>query len=568
MCLSSPYRRALIGWDAADWKVAAPMMDAGEMPNLAKLVSGGVMGNMSTLFPVLSPMLWTSIATGKRAHKHGIPGFSEPDPASGGVRPITNLSCKVKAVWNILNQNGLQSNVVGWWPSNPAEPINGVMVSNLFQSATIRKDGSWPIRPGTVHPPRLAESMMEFRVRPQGIEGQMLLPFAPHAAEIDQEKDKRLTSITKVLAENASIHAAATATMQLEPWDFMGVHFDGIDHFCHGFMRYHPPQLKSVSDEDFRLYSGVIKAAYQFHDLMLGVYMERVPEDTAIMLISYHGFHPDHLRPEHISNEPAGPADEHRQFGVFVLNGPGIKKDDIVFGASLVDVAPTILQLFDLPTGLDMDGRPLVGAWEQQPDVEYIDSWENVPGEDGRHDQDADLQIDAADQEEAIAQLVELGYIDRPDEDQAVAVANTVRELRYNLARDYIGCRLYREGIEILEDLWEKFPDESRFGVKLVESHIALGDPAKAREMLNKVRSEKQRYANEAREKLKALQDEDKEKERKPGDMEDGERGKRRSMMLKAGVNQHAFAYLEGQVAAAQGDHETVLGAYEKAAEV
>ena len=253
---------------------------------------------------------------------------------------------------------------------------------------------------------------------------------------------------------------------------------------------------------------------------------------------------------------------------MFVLNGTGIKKDDIVFGASLVDLAPTILQLFDLPTGLDMDGRPLVGAWEQQPDVEYIDSWENVPGEDGRHDQDADLQIDAADQEEAIAQLVELGYIDRPDEDQAVAVANTVRELRYNLARDYIGCRLYREGIEILEDLWEKFPDESRFGVKLVESHIALGDPAKAREMLNKVRSEKQRYANEAREKLKALQDEDKEKERKPGDMEDGERGKRRSMMLKAGVNQHAFAYLEGQVAAAQGDHETVLGAYEKAAEV
>ena len=253
---------------------------------------------------------------------------------------------------------------------------------------------------------------------------------------------------------------------------------------------------------------------------------------------------------------------------MFVLNGTGIKKDDIVFGASLVDLAPTILQLFDLPTGLDMDGRPLVGAWEQQPDVEYIDSWENVPGEDGRHDQDADLQIDAADQEEAIAQLVELGYIDRPDEDQAVAVANTVRELRYNLARDYIGCRLYREGIQILEDLWEKFPDESRFGVKLVESHIALGDPAKAREMLNKVRSEKQRYANEAREKLKALQDEDKEKERKPGDMEDGERGKRRSMMLKAGVNQHAFAYLEGQVAAAQGDHETVLGAYEKAAEV
>ena len=28
-------------------------------------------------------MLWTSIATGKRPYKHGIHGFSEPDPDSG-----------------------------------------------------------------------------------------------------------------------------------------------------------------------------------------------------------------------------------------------------------------------------------------------------------------------------------------------------------------------------------------------------------------------------------------------------------------------------------------------------
>ena len=84
MTTKRPKKVLLIGWDAADWKVAAPMMDAGEMPNLTKLVSGGVMGNLSTLFPVLSPMLCTSIATGKRAHKHGIHGFSEPDPGSGG----------------------------------------------------------------------------------------------------------------------------------------------------------------------------------------------------------------------------------------------------------------------------------------------------------------------------------------------------------------------------------------------------------------------------------------------------------------------------------------------------
>ena len=442
------------------------------------------------------------------------------------------------------------------------------MVSNLYQAANIRKDGVWPMRPGTIHPERLIEPLSEFRIRPQELEGEQLLPFIPKAAEIDQEKDKRLSSVAKVLAETASIHAAATATMQLEPWDFMAVYFDGIDHFCHGFMRYHPPRQEWIDEKDFELYSGVIKAAYQFHDLMLGVYMELVDDDTAIMLISDHGFHPDHLRPKELPNEPAGPADEHRQFGVFVLNGPGIKQDEMVFGASLVDITPTILSLFGLPVGRDMDGRPLVGAWEEDPGIEYVDSWEDIPGEDGRHPADAQVNIDPADQEEAIAQLVELGYIDRPDEDRGKAVANTVRELRHNLARDYIGCRMYPQAIEIFEDLWAKFPDESRFGVKLVECYIALGQADKARDTLDRVRVEKQRYAAEAREKLKGLREADEKEERKPEDMKEGDRRERRQLAMRAGVNPHAFAYLEGRVATAEGDHETALAAYERAAEV
>ena len=62
----------LIGWDAADWKIISDLMDRGQMPHTKKLVEGGTMGNLRTLSPVLSPMLWTSIATGKRPSKHGI----------------------------------------------------------------------------------------------------------------------------------------------------------------------------------------------------------------------------------------------------------------------------------------------------------------------------------------------------------------------------------------------------------------------------------------------------------------------------------------------------------------
>ena len=71
-------RVLLIGWDAADWKVIHPLMDAGKMPNVQRLVENGAMGQIATLHPPLSPMLWTSIATGKRPFKHGIHGFREP----------------------------------------------------------------------------------------------------------------------------------------------------------------------------------------------------------------------------------------------------------------------------------------------------------------------------------------------------------------------------------------------------------------------------------------------------------------------------------------------------------
>ncbi len=56
----------LIGWDAADWKVIDPLIEQGKMPALKSLIERGVYGKLQTLDPPLSPMLWTSIATGFR----------------------------------------------------------------------------------------------------------------------------------------------------------------------------------------------------------------------------------------------------------------------------------------------------------------------------------------------------------------------------------------------------------------------------------------------------------------------------------------------------------------------
>ena len=114
----------LVGWDAADWQMIHPLLDAGRMPNLKRLVDGGVMGNLLTLQPILSPILWTSIATGKRAYLHGVHGFIEPAPDGTALRPTSSSTRKCKALWNILSQAGKRCHAIGWYASHPAEVIN------------------------------------------------------------------------------------------------------------------------------------------------------------------------------------------------------------------------------------------------------------------------------------------------------------------------------------------------------------------------------------------------------------------------------------------------------------
>jgi len=555
----------LIGWDAADWKVITPLMDAGKMPNLQKFADQGVVGNLSTLYPVLSPMLWTSIATGKRAHKHGIHGFAEPDPKTGGVRPVTSLGRKTRAIWNILNQQGLRSNVVSWWPSWPAEPINGVMVSNNYQDAVGTIDQPWPLPPASIHPERLRKSLAQLRVHPTEITGEQILPFVPKAMDIDQDRDSRLAGIAKLLAECASVHSAATAIMQLEPWDFMAVYYDTIDHFCHGFMKYHPPQLPWINDQDFELYQHVINTTYQFHDMMLGTLMQLAGDDTTIIIVSDHGFHPDHLRPRELPNEPAGPAEEHRPFGMFAALGPGIRKDELVFGASLLDITPTILSLFGLPIGRDMDGKPLLGAMEPvQP--EYIDSWDNIPGNDGSHP--AEMNINLIDTHESLQQLVDLGYIDEPDEDLQTTANNTVRELRYNLARDLFGARKYQQAIPLFEELWQEYPDESRFGLKIFDCLLATQQPHKARQTLELIIERKQHYSKQAETELNERLDEYQKKNIALEDLDDKALRKLQKLRRNASTNMATLAYLQARLLQSENRYSEALGELKKAEDI
>jgi predicted AlkP superfamily phosphohydrolase/phosphomutase/tetratricopeptide (TPR) repeat protein len=463
----------LIGWDAADWKVINPLIDSGDMPAMEKLVNGGVMGNITTLEPPFSPILWTSIATGKYADKHGVLGFTEPNPDGLGMRPVSSYSRKTKAIWNILSQNGLKSHVLGWWPSNPVETINGIMISNHFSHSRGKLRQPWPIVPGSIHPKELEEFLAEFRVNPQELTSEHLLPFVPDAAKIDQEKDHRLRAIATNLAEASSLHSIATWILDTQPWDFLAIYLDSIDHFCHGFMKYHPPRLSNIPEEDFELYKGVVTAAYRYHDMMLENLMKLAGDDTTIILISDHGFQSDHFRTTFVPDEPAGPADHHREHGIICINGPGIKKDELIYGSSLLNVTPTILTLFGLPIGRDMDGVPVVQAFEKQPLIEVIPSWDEIRGAGGMLPEN--VRVDPIESSKALQQLIELGYVEDPGPDKQKAAETAVLESQYNLARVYMGSFRYFDALNILQDIIKEHEEQGRFTLRLARCYYETG---------------------------------------------------------------------------------------------
>jgi predicted AlkP superfamily phosphohydrolase/phosphomutase len=191
----------VIGWDAADWKVAEPLMAQGRMPNLKRMVDGGVRGSIRTLVPRLSPLLWTSVVTGKRADKHGILNFVEPDPEGSGIRLSTSTTRRTKALWNILTQSGLRTNVVSWYASHPAEPIGGICVSNLFQQgAPDSSKTPWPMQPAAVQPSAWTDKVAAARVHPADLAARTLEAMVPRLARIGRD-DPRIKTLTQHVAQ-------------------------------------------------------------------------------------------------------------------------------------------------------------------------------------------------------------------------------------------------------------------------------------------------------------------------------------------------------------------------------
>jgi tetratricopeptide (TPR) repeat protein len=230
-----------------------------------------------------------------------------------------------------------------------------------------------------------------------------------------------------------------------------------------------------------------MREVYLFHDEMLGRLLDLAGDDTTVLLVSDHGFHCDHLRPPTTSESPeAQAATWHRQYGVLAMRGPGIQRDERIYGATLLDITPTVLTLFGLPVGRDMDGRPLLQALENAPpSVRSIPSWDHRPGPDGRRP--AELQRTTVESEAAVEQLIALGYLPAATAESNKAVQIAVAESKFNLAIVHSAHGRARQALTILAELHAVDPNNHRYSLALAKTHANLGQHSEALAMIEAV---------------------------------------------------------------------------------
>ena len=129
----------LVGIDGASWNAIESLWEQGQLPNIRALAAGGCNGRDQTGSGGFTG-IWTSIATGVRPERHGITGFVVPTPT--GDVPVSSEVRRVPALWNMLSTVHRQVAVLGWWASWPAEPINGIMVSD--RATRSLENAYWP----------------------------------------------------------------------------------------------------------------------------------------------------------------------------------------------------------------------------------------------------------------------------------------------------------------------------------------------------------------------------------------------------------------------------------------
>ncbi len=352
-------RVAVFAIDGADWELINELIGDDQLPNLKALTRGGATGTVQAIEPMVSPLLWTTVATGLPPDRHGVLDFTDQAHA-----PIESYARHAPAVWEIAQAFGRPSTVVNWWTAWPAAD-SGVTVF----------DTPVELLGNAIAPQSLAPRVQPVEV-PVDTVG---YPQVRRFLNITPEEYSKATSgspedpvnvFRAMLAKTWSDHRAAVELYrQQSPLLFM-MEYEGTDAVNHLFAPYHPPYREGVSQDAYRKYWSAVTNYYSEIDRLLGEWMSILPADTTVIVMSAHGFRWGKNRPRH---PPQGAAlSDHRNPGFFVAYGGHVAHTGGAHTFSVFDLTPTVLAILGLPQSVEMPGHAATWAFRDIQPVETV----------------------------------------------------------------------------------------------------------------------------------------------------------------------------------------------------
>lgn len=177
----STARVTTIGLDAATFAVVDPLIEAGELPTLARLCATGSRGVLRSVTHPLTPNAWSTIVTGVNAGQHGIWDFTQRADDGYRLRLVSGGDRRAPALWDRLRGTGIRSGLVSIPFTWPAPAVDGCAIAGF--DAADRDDGF------TSPPELLAELRARFGPLvldhrfPLGRDGELDLDLVRRAAD-------------------------------------------------------------------------------------------------------------------------------------------------------------------------------------------------------------------------------------------------------------------------------------------------------------------------------------------------------------------------------------------------
>lgn len=266
--MASRQKVAVIGLDSATPQL---MFDrfADDMPVLTALRARSVWGPMRSIDPPITMPAWSCMMSGRSPGELGVYGFR--DRAAHDYGPLafaTSNSIRVPRIWDEMTAAGRNSVVLGVPGTYPPTPIRGAMVSCFLAPST---------QAGYTAPAEIADDLQRLT--------------GGYQLDVEDFRSDDLARVSQQIFDlSAQRFEVAKHLAGSQDWDFFSFVDMGPDRLHHGFWKYCDPQ--HPRHEPNNPYLNLFRDYYRALDRHIGEFLERLPVDTAVMVVSDHGAQP------------------------------------------------------------------------------------------------------------------------------------------------------------------------------------------------------------------------------------------------------------------------------------